>query len=221
MPRFSRQINAMKKRWWLTCVLICFLGRVQSQDVLSLGPVFTEQDAELIAAAEGIWELKDLQLILSFKRIGDNFYHLSYGGSGKEVRFEAVFTSVGNCQYLDLSPVLPQHTEDSFYLESFLSGHRILKISFSGDSLKMSEMNYKWFYEFVHNPAHVLKHTWTDRSLLLTGTCTELRNFLAQNGQEENIFNAPSLLVKKENTQGKEAFPGLLRLKECFPGQMS
>jgi len=76
-----------------------------SQKVLSLYPLFTEQDAILIPQLEGDWSLKDFDMTVSFQKAGDNFYLMKYVSETNASSFEALVLKIKDEIYLDHSSV--------------------------------------------------------------------------------------------------------------------
>ena len=74
----------MKVKFIIFICSFCILSSAYSQKVLSLHPLFTEQDAVLIPEIEGLWSIQDFDMTISFQKAGDNFYLLKYGS---EMRF--------------------------------------------------------------------------------------------------------------------------------------
>ena len=75
----SKKTKRMKINLLLCICSFCILSTAYSQKVLSLHPLFTEQDAVLIPEIEGLWSIPDFDMTVSFQKAGDNFYLLKYG----------------------------------------------------------------------------------------------------------------------------------------------
>lgn len=166
--------------------LVHFFCSAQSQTVLSLNPIFNEQDAVLIPKVEGSWKVPDLNLLVAINKKGDNFYSLQYGDSSSFSRFEALFIRVKNEIILDLSGVM-KHTGDDAYTNSFIKCHSLYKVFVSEDSLALSELNYNWFYDYASKKQSPLKYEWSDNGMLLTLKPFELKSFFEEH-VDKGIF---------------------------------
>ena len=106
-----------------------------SQKILSLHPIFSEQDAIPIPGIEGLWYFPDYDMDLSLQRAGDNFYRLKYSEGDSESLFEALFVKVEDLLFLDLNGILPDNLGDSEYRNSFVNGHIFYKVELKNDSM--------------------------------------------------------------------------------------
>jgi hypothetical protein len=87
-------------------ILLMQLLALHSQTVLSLNPLFTEQQVVLLPQAESGWALDENDTVV-IKKTGDNFYLLKYGEANNPLQYEAVFIYVGNTTSLTLFPKYP------------------------------------------------------------------------------------------------------------------
>lgn len=180
-----------------TIFIICLfsLSSAYSQMVLSLHPLFTEQDAVLIPEIEGHWELPDFELTISFKKAGDNFYHLKYQAGSSVPEFEAVVVKIKDELFLDLNGIMPDSLGDEDFRDSFLSCHSIYKIGIINDTLILSYLDYSWFFDYAAGKKLQLDYEWINNGMLLTFTTDELRSFFAEHMNEDGIFQDPDILI--------------------------
>lgn len=180
----------------LLCICsFCILSNAYSQKVLSLHPLFTEQDAVLIPNLEGEWRIPDFDMTVSFLKAGDNFYLLKYGSETNPSTFEAVFVKIKNELYLDLNGVMSDSIGDEDYRNTFVSVHSLYKIRMNKDTLQLYETNYSWFYNYTIKNNMPFKYEWVKNAMLLTYKTDALQSFIAEHNNEQGIFENPISLI--------------------------
>ena len=185
----------MKTKLILFIFCFCYLSSAYSQKIISLNPLFTEQDAILIPEIEGYWTMPVFDWIMSLKKTGDNFYQFIDDVETAAPEFEAVFIEIKGELFLDLRGIFPENLGNSDYRDGFLSGHSIYKIKVLNDSLIISSLNYSWFFSQVAKKKLPLKFEWISNGMLLTFSTDEFKSFLADNINEDGIFNNPDTLI--------------------------
>lgn len=191
---------------FLLCICsFCILSTAYSQKVLSLHPLFTEQDAVLMPEIEGFWRIPAFDMTVSFQKAGDNFYLLKYGSETNASTFEAVFVKIKDEIYLDLSGVMFDTLGDEDYRNTFVTVHSLYKIHMSKETLQLYETNYSWFYNYAMKNNLPLKYEWVKNAMLLTYKTDELKSFIAEQSNEQNIFkNSLSLISNRSDEKVKE-----------------
>ena len=126
------------KIFFILSLLIMQLSALHSQTVLSLNPLFTEQEAFLFPQAESSWALDENDTVV-IKKTGDNFYLLKYGKANNPSQYEAVFIHVGNTTFLDLVPKIPDTIGSNEYRMQMQFLHSFLKIKIENDTLWATE----------------------------------------------------------------------------------
>jgi hypothetical protein len=177
-------------------LILCFFALCNpnpafTQKVLSLHPLFSEQDAILVPQISGSWNSKDFHgYSLTISKAGDNFYFLNSVDANKPSFFEAVIVRLGNDFLLDISPCsqIPDTLGDRDYSESFIRAHSFYKISIGDDTLKISGLDYAWFYKQIEKQKSPLSHQWLDNILLLTMSTGEINSFFTEHSKETEIF---------------------------------
>jgi hypothetical protein len=176
----------------ITCTLfLCSLTLAYTQKVLSLNPLFTEQNTVLVPDLEGYWTFPALNWTISLKKAGDNFYHLNFDIDKSTPEFEAVFVKLNDAIFLDLKGILPADLGDSDYRESFLPIHTIYKINIQEDSINIASFNYSWFYNKSIEKESTLQYEWVDKGMLLRITTEEFKSFLVKHMNDTDIFEDP------------------------------
>ena len=165
----------MKIKFLLCICSFCILSTAYSQKILSLHPLFTEQDAVLIPNLEGKWSIPDFDMTVSFLKAGDNFYLLKYGSETNPSTFEAVFVKIKNELYLDLNGVMSDSIGDEDYRNTFVTVHSLYKIRKNKDTLQLYETNYSWFYNYTIKNNMPFKYEWVKNAMLLTYKTDELQ----------------------------------------------
>ncbi len=194
----------MKIKIFLFICSFCILSTAYSQKVLSLHPLFIEQDAVLIPEIEGLWSIPDFDMTVSFQKAGDNFYLLKYGSETNPSEFEAVFVMIKDEIYLDLSGVMSDILGDEDYRNTFVTVHSLYKIQMSKDTLQLYELNYSWFYKSAMKDKSPLKYEWVKNAMLLTYKTDDLKLFIAEHSNDKNIFkNSISLISNHANNKVK------------------
>jgi len=195
----------MKNNFLLFIFSFCFILSAFSQKVISLHPLFTEQDAILLTKADGKWNVSDFDMDISIHKAGDNFYFLKYGTGNNSSTFEAVFVKINDEYYLDMAGTLPTNLGDYDYRKSFIPGHTIFKTMISNDTMHLLELNYAWFYNYVINNKY-LSYEWIDNAMLLTSKTDELKSFFVAYTNDKDFFkDGLTLLKKQENTETEKA----------------
>jgi hypothetical protein len=178
----------MKIKIFLFIYSFFILSTIHSQKVLSLYPIFAEQDAVLIPEIEGLWSVLDFNMTISFQKSGDNFYLLKYGSETNPSIFEAVFIKIKDEIFLDLSGTLPDTLGDDEYRSSFVICHSLYKIQIERDTLQLYETNYSWFYNYAMKNNLPLKYEWVKNAMLLTYKTDELKSFFTEHYNDQYIF---------------------------------
>lgn len=216
----------MKIKFFLFICSFCILSTAYSQKVLSLYPLFTEQDAVLIPGIEGLWSIPYFDMTVSFQKAGDNFYLLRYGSETNASTFEAVFVKIKNELYLDLNGVMSDTLGDEDYRNSFVTVHSLYKIRISKDTIQLSETNYAWFFNYATKKNLQLKYEWVNNAMLLTYETDALKSFIAENSNEQEIFKNPLSLISNHadnmvkanaDIQDLEAEPATITTQPCIP----
>lgn len=194
----------MKFKFILFICLFCLLSKAQSQEVLALHPLYTEQTAVLIPEIEGLWNIPDFNMTVSFEKAGDNFYRLEYGSETNVSTFEAVFVKIKDEMYLDLTGVMSDTLGDDVYRNSFVTVHSLYKIQMSKDTLQLYETNYSWFYNYAVKNNLMTKYEWIKNAMLLTHETGELMSFIAEQSNDQGVFkNSLSLISDHANNKTK------------------
>ncbi len=188
----------MKTKSLLLICFLCVISIAYSQKILSVHPLFTEQDAVLIPEIEGLWSIPDFDMTVTFQQAGDNFYLMKYGSELNPSTFEAVFVNINNEILLDLSGVLDEAIGDVDYRNTFVKGHSIYKIELDNNKLQLFETNYSWFYDYSLKIDSALRYEWVKNAMLLTSSTAELKSFLSSHLNDTRLFENSIELISHE-----------------------
>ncbi len=192
---------------YILFLLVVQLSALHSQTVLSLNPLFTEQDAFLIPQAENRWAVDEDDTVI-IKKTGDNFYLLKYGKANNPSQYEAVFISVDNVIFLDLVPKIPDTIGSKDYRKQIQPLHSFLKIKIEKDTLWVAELNYAWFYDQFTKNKNLLAHSWREGGLLIMASTNELRKFIVAHVNDPAFFNQSFSLARDRTATNKPSrFP--------------
>lgn len=194
-----------------SCIVFFFVLSIiilPGQEVITLNPVFSEKQITLFDEITGSWEIELFGMdTLTFKKSGDNFYHLIISSISESPLFEAVFTPIANHWILDLCPIGHEATINDFRLDYLAKAHAIFKVDISQDTLFLSALNYRWFYEhMVVKPELKTEFSWSGNSLLLTGQTDSIRKLIEQNTLEKDFFIQDLVLKKVSDANGLADF---------------
>jgi hypothetical protein len=193
----------MKNKLILIVCLSAIVTYSFSQSVVSLNPVFTEQNAVIVPGVEGSYSLPEYSLTFSINKAGDNFYFLKFGSETNPSLFEAVFIKINNELFLDMSSIMSDTIGDDYYRNGFIKPHSIFRAFLSDDTLKLYESNYKWFYNYTINLKSPLSFEWIDRGMLLTLKTEDLKAFITEHINEKDLFKDFITLIRNPSTATK------------------
>lgn len=154
--------------------------------VLSVEPVIPESEAVFEPALIGTWALAGEKDTAVISRAGETGYLIDYvDGQGKRGVFEGQVGWLGDHLVLEVSPVLPDAGASEAYealiipthlqLTVILSGAEVHTAPLAADSLQAMLRRGAMWTPHLTEVAHA---AGGDDHLLLTGTTTELRNWL-------------------------------------------
>jgi hypothetical protein len=187
-------LNRFTTIWFL---ILLGTATAHPQNLLTLQPIFTEADAVIEDQFEGCWRYDFFGTgTLSIQRIGDNFYHLNIPYKSASSQFEAVLTRVGNLLLLDLFPLIPETIHNLDLAQNLLRAHTFFWVTFSRDSMRLANVNYRWFYDNIVQRKITAGYTWSDINPVLTGSTNEIREFISANSSDSGFFGEGFLVTR-------------------------
>lgn len=194
--------------------------------VVSLHPLFSEEEMIAEPGLFGTWVNENGELSFRFEPAQDSLYDLTVTqfqkvpgkpGEPDEVReksaeFRACLGMVGNYLYLDMCPKL---TEDGaggnlFYAIQMLPSHAFIRVETTKEGLNIRPMNPDWFAEregaeaagipFERmNMEDPFKPDGGAQRIVLTGSTDQLKAFIKNHEDDADLFeNAVGLERKQE-----------------------
>jgi hypothetical protein len=148
----------------------------------SIHPLFTEQNAVLLASLVGTWENNDETY--TFESFQGNNYRLVV--RPKSENDSAVFLvlsgKIGTHWFLDSYPIVNSSEHH------FLSTHIFTKMSLNDDSLSLSTLEADWLLKMSNAKKLKVPHVKRENEIILTGTTGELRQWIATAGANPEAF---------------------------------
>ena len=151
------------------------------------------------AKSRGRWEFTP--------RPEDVSYRLNYrDASGNTGEFTARLTQIGAHHYLDLFPVRPHRLDEidaadlsGFYRHHLLPVHTFIRINQWAPTLELAFLDLRRMDRYLEDHPESIAHERTDVNgdLLLTASPRELRDFIEQVEDREQIFTIP-IVLKRE-----------------------
>lgn len=176
--------------------LVVNFTTAQSQQILSLHPLFTEQTAVLMRGIASEWRSGDHNFLISIKQLGDNFYQVSFDSATNGACYEAVFVAVANRTFLDLSPKLPDTLGNKDYRSQVLCAHSLYDVKLVNDTLQFSALSYRFFYDQLAINNSLLSYTVSSDGFLLVASTEELSQFILEHVKEPGFFGDTILLIR-------------------------
>ena len=165
----------------------CFVG--------SLQPLYNPTDPVFDKNLLGVWVSGDERNTMLISRISgsqqDKQYHLVYITEGAGSVYQATLVDIAKTRYLDVYSRDPSRRPDIHYLPT----HSIWKISFEGDTLKVTGMSEAWLKEQIEKRIPQFPAQRVDDDVVLTGNTNELQEFVR--GYSDQLFAEEATVWKK------------------------
>jgi hypothetical protein len=156
--------------------------------VLSLHPLFTENELIFDANLIGTWAPVDSNETCQFKPTSGKNYECTYiDNNGESSKFIAGLGKLGNSAYLDIYPNEPNMAGNYFYLPA----HSFMKIELSKDALKLCAMSSDSIDSLLKSKPNAVKHEKLEDGdngrLVLTASTKELQKFILKYDHDEKL----------------------------------
>jgi len=183
------------KRIILLSVLLAFF--LQSC-IISLHPLYTDDVIVYNKNIEGRWQQGPVEgsdyVIWDFKRQKKGYeVHRYY--KGDTLSYEAVLVQLGEHYFMDFYRQLPDDFQDD--LSRVLPTHNFLKLSFSGQNLKLVYFDHKYLERLFKERKIRIKHEKVGSDIVLTASSKELQQFMLKYAEDENAFHDSFELLEK------------------------
>ena len=182
--------------------------------ILSLHPLYTEEDVVLEKKLPGIWvdDANSPETTWEFKRIDEpkNAYKLIFTDEeGKKGSFVAHLLKLQNKHFLDVYPSeFPWEPDDpntmdwpynSFFL---IPAHTFLKIDSIEPQLKMRLALESKIEELLKENPDAVRHMSVGDRLVLTASTKELQAFVLKHADDDKLFADEITLVPRDAKTG-------------------
>jgi hypothetical protein len=190
-------MNSIKQNF----VLITFLCVALSGCVLSLQPLFTDNEQIHDQALEGTWALEGTRQIknnqnktgtFDFRWFPDGKNYslqtkLKDQGNGE---FIAVLGNIGTNRFLQIVPKRPDNIHPkSFYGGHFIQGFSFWKVQADTSKLTLASLNYEWIETMDREKKLDIKHEKQDKFIILTASTEELKAFILKYADDKSAFS--------------------------------
>jgi len=180
-------------------ILFYLLAVLMGGCVVSLHPLYTENDLIFEENLLGTWAKEGSKETWQFKRANGNskYYEMIYTDKeGKKGRFDAGLGKLNNMMFLNILPKDPELKENDFYKFHILPVHSFIKIEQIQPTLEMRVMNPDNLEEMLENDPNLIKHEIVHDRLVLTASTKELQKFLKAHANDEGLFGEPSKMKR-------------------------
>lgn len=167
--------------------------------VPSINPFCSDADAYIDQNLLGTWSDADGGETWTFVHHGDKQYLFTYtDDTGKTGAFKARLFKVGGKSFLDVEPVRPSDTQNSFHGEHLLSLHSVYLVSINGSSARLAFLDPAWLKPTLKKDPTLLAHAIVDDEIVLTDTTDRLKAFLLANANTPDAFVMSEPLERKK-----------------------
>jgi hypothetical protein len=166
-------------------------GDIDNPLVLSLQPLFTDQDVDFDPALVGTFQ--EETLTFTFKKSGDTAYDLMLtekeGEQETSGAFDAHLVRLGGFWFLDFYPANPDlSAAGDFYRFHLIRGHSIARIWIEGNVVRIALLDSEWVKKCIDEKRLDIKHEIFDDEILLTDTTLAFQDLASRNGNDEEAF---------------------------------
>jgi len=166
-------------------------GDIDNPLVLSLQPLFTDQDVNFDPALVGAFQ--EETLTFTFKKSGDTAYNLIVtekdGEQETSGAFDAHLVRLGGFWFLDFYPADPDlSAAGDFYRFHLMRGHSIGRIWIVGNVVRIALLDGEWVKKGIDEKRLDIKHEIFDDDILLTDTTLAFQDLASRHGTDEKAF---------------------------------
>jgi hypothetical protein len=183
--------------------------------LLTLHPLFTPSEYEIVTGIDGVWLAEDNQSSWNFQITEDNVYRLivvekdTNSSSGGESHitptvamdtsvFKSSFGTINKKLYLDLL-VIPKDKRMTMGSIQLASTHSFFLVEIKGDGLLIYPADFKWIEDNLKNKKIKIKHEKLENdNIILTASTKELKQFVKKYSTK-GLFPKPLTLNRKKD----------------------
>ena len=169
------------------------------QQIVSLHPLYTEEDLVSEPALEGFWVLEGNGEFAMIKATGSDSYQITYTMTeifkgGGESQYEAHLVRLGDHLFLDIFPDerAMEELSDKQVGYPIIWGHTFLRIEIEEDVLRVTFLESEWMEKKIRSEELKLVHELKGGDLIVIAAPTrELQAFFAKYGDDSKAFHDP------------------------------
>lgn len=173
------------RRFTLIVVILAAALFAQGCLIVSIHPLYTENDIVFEEALLGVWNADSTDgESWRFERAEDNAYRMTITENGKQPGlFEAHLVKLGEYLFLDLYPEEPDGVNE-FFISHVIPSHSIWRVAFTGDTLSLAGLNFEWLTQELEAGRLDLEYEEIKDMLVLTGEPRDLQIFVLKHPNE-------------------------------------
>ena len=177
--------------------------------VMSLHPIYTEEDVVFEEKLLGIWSQQDSNNVWEFKRPDESekVYELTlYEKEVKKGVLAAHLAKLGGKLFLDVNPTeFPSEQADVEKMKLpynaffFIPGHSFAIIDSIEPQLKIRWTTNNELKKLLKEEPDAVKHELVEDRVILTASTKQLQSFVLKYADDERVFAAKVVLTRKES----------------------
>lgn len=173
------------RRFALVVVILAVALLAQGCLVVSIHPLYTENDIVFDEALIGTWgDVSSDGDTWVFEEGEGKAYRMTVNEEGKEPgHFEAHLVKLGEYLFLDLYPEEPDGINE-FFITHVIPAHSIWRARLSGDSLGLAPLDFEWITQEIKEGRLDIEHEKLKDLLVLTGEPRDLQMLVLKHPHE-------------------------------------
>ena len=182
-------------------ILFAILTLCSGCIILSLHPIYAEQDIVFEPGLIGQWSEDGSKEVWAFSKVGTDSYALLHtDDKGRQGRFSAHLAKIGGKLFLDLFPDDPGPEENEWYTYHLLPLHSFLQVVQIEPILQMRCPDLDWLERYIATNPDAIRHEKIDDEIILTASTKELQSFWLKHLDTEGAFGDPSDMRRTAST---------------------
>jgi hypothetical protein len=167
-------------------------GDIDNPLVLSLQPLFTDQDVNFDPGLVGAFVGRENDMTFTFKKSSGTGYDLIVADKDGEKEtsgaLDAHLVRLGGFWFLDFYPANRPDAEE-FYRFHLMKGHSIGRVWIEGDVVRIALLASDWVKKGIDEKHLDIKHEIFDDNILLTDTTLAFQELASRHGNDEEAFS--------------------------------
>jgi hypothetical protein len=155
--------------------------------VVSINPLFTENDLVFDEQLVGTWEEDHNQMVV--EKGTDGSYHMTYVEDDERTDYRLSLLKLGDQFFWDMQP-LEEPSDDDFLL---LQTHLAVRVSVDEDNLTMAILDGDWLKRGLKQGTIQVDHQVLEDRVVLTGSTAELQTFFRSIAGNKQAFSDPAV----------------------------